>query len=111
MATPKQANLPQAAAPYLFLRITGAVLLVMLLISVWAKWYGQQVSLPRYCEDPQGSLQYLEKVIEEKRPAGDESRRPYIVAAKILFLLPRRSEEEQTAYLNRIRAYIQDTCR
>ncbi len=111
MATAKQANLPKPAAPYLFLRVTGAVLLIMLLISVWARWYGQQVSLPRYCENPQSTLQYLEKVIEEKRPAGDEARRPYIVAAKILFLLPRNSEEEQTAYLSRIRTYIQDTCR
>ncbi|MCF6211228.1 MAG: hypothetical protein L3J88_00270 [Gammaproteobacteria bacterium] len=111
MATPKQANLPQAAAPYLFLRITGAVLLVMLLISVWARWYGHQVSLPRYCENPQSTLQHLEKVIEEKRPAGDEARRPYIVAAKILFLLPRHLEEGQAAYLSRIRTYIQDTCR
>ncbi len=111
MAIPKQANLPQPAAPYLFLRVTGAVLLIMLLISVWARWYGQQVSLPRYCEDPQGTVQHLEKVLVEKRPAGDEARRPYIIAAKILFLLPRHPEEGQTAYLTRIRTHIQDTCR
>jgi len=111
MATPKQADLPQPAAPYLFLRITGAVLLIMLLISVWARWYGQQVSLPRYCENPQSTLQHLEKVLVDKRPAGDEARRPYIIAAKILFLLPRNPGEGQTAYLSRIRTYIQDTCR
>ncbi len=111
MATPKPANLPQAATPYFFLRVTGAVLVIMLLISVWARWYGQQVSLPRYCENPQGTLQYLEKVLVDKRPAGDEARRPYIVAAKILFLLPRRQGEGQVAYLDRIRTYIQDTCR
>ena len=111
MATPKQASIPQPPPPYLFLRVSGVVLLVMLLISLWARWYGQQVSLPRYCDDPQAAILHLEKVLSDKRPAGDEARRPYIVAAKILFLLPRDTNESQPAYLARVRTHIQDTCR
>ncbi len=109
--TPKPAALPPPAGPHLFLRVAGAVLLVMLLISLWARWYGQEVSLPRYCDDPQAAILYLEKVLSDKRPAGDEARRPYIVAAKILFLLPRNPAENQPAYLDRVRNHIQDTCR
>ncbi len=87
------------------------ILLVMLIISAWARWYGEQVSLPRYCENPQETLQHLEKVLRDKRPAGDEARRPYIIAAKIIFLLPRNGDETLQAYLDRIRVYIRDSCR
>jgi hypothetical protein len=111
MAMPQPANTPEPPPPYLFIRIGGVVLLVMLLISAWAQWYGRQVSLPRYCDDPQGTLQHLEKVLYEPRPAGDSTRRPYIIAAKLIFLLPRKSTETVPAYLTRVEAYIQDTCR
>ncbi len=96
---------------FLFLRITGMVLLVMLLISAWARSYSENVSLPRYCDDPHGALTHLEKVLREPRPAGDDSRRPYIIAAKLLFLLPREPEETESAYLARVRRHIEDTCR
>ena len=111
MAIPKHATVTKPPSPYLFLRITGVVLLAMLLISAWARWYGQQVSIPRYCEKPQSTLQHLEKVLREQHPAGDEPRRPYIIAAKLIFLLPRNSDEKLQAYLDRVRVYIQDTCR
>ncbi|MBE9540325.1 MAG: hypothetical protein IMF06_14675 [Proteobacteria bacterium] len=96
---------------FLFLRITGMVLLVMLLISAWARSYSENVSLPRYCDNPHSTLTHLEKVLHEPRPAGDDSRRPYIIAAKLLFLLPRELEETESAYLARVRRHIEDTCR
>ena len=107
MATPEQAKQPD---DWLFLRITGVVLLVMLLISAWARSYSEHVSLPRYCDDPQGALTHLEQVLREPRPAGDSSRRPYIIAAKLLFLLPREPEETESAYLSRVRQHIKDSC-
>jgi len=108
MAIPEQARQPDNL---LFLRITGVVLLVMLLISAWARSYSEHVSLPRYCDDPQSTLMYLEQVLHAPRPAGDGSRRPYIIAAKLLFLLPRKPEETESAYLARVRKHIGDTCR
>ncbi len=111
MKHPRQVNIKDPPPPYLFLRITGVVLLSMLLISAWARWYGQQVSIPRFCENPQSTLQHLEKVLREERPAGNEARRPYIIAAKLIFLLPRQSNEETPVYLDRVRTYIQDACR
>jgi len=93
------------------LRIVVVVLLTMLMISWWVSWYADQVSLPRYCEDPDGYLQRLERVMLEKRPAGDEARRGYIVAAKLLFLLPQQSGESVSDYLTRIQAHIKETCR
>lgn len=108
MAMTEQAKQP---SNLLFLRITGVVLLVMLLISAWARSYSEHVSLPRYCDNPQSALTHLEQVLREPRPAGDGSRRPYIIAAKLLFLLPREPEETESAYLIRVRRHIEDTCR
>ena len=108
MAMPEQARQPDNL---LFLRITGVVLLIMLLISAWARSYSEHVSLPRYCDNPQSTLTHLEQVIRAPRPAGDDSRRPYIIAAKLLFLLPREPEETESTYLSRVRKHIEDTCR
>jgi len=93
------------------LRIIVVVLLSTMMIPLWVNWYKDQVSLPRYCEDPQGYLLRLKRVMLEKRPAGEEARRSYIVAAKLLFLLPQQSEESVADYLTRIQTHIKETCR
>jgi len=53
----------------------------------------------------------LQRVLTEERPAGDDSRRPYLVAAKLLFLLPRRSDEAVSAYLDRVAQRVREQCR
>lgn len=107
MATEQAKN----ADNFLFLRITGVVLLVMLLISAWARSYSEHISLPRFCADPQSNLKHLEQVLREPRPAGDRSRRPYIIAAKLLFLIPREADETESDYLTRVKNHIEETCR
>lgn len=86
------------------------VLLLLLGIAGWANWYSSNVSLPRYCENPDQAMVYLEKVMNEKRPAGDEARRPYLIAAKILYLLPQHSDESSEQYLIRIREHLRWEC-
>ena len=79
-------------------------------LSQWISWYSEQVSLPRYCNNPKQALIYLEKVINEKEPAGNESRRPYLIAAKILYLVPRQSDEPLDVYLNRVHNRLLNEC-
>ena len=69
--------------------------------------------MPRYCEDPMQTLERVRQLMTEKTPAADdfESRRPFIVIAKLLFLIPRNSEEDEAAYLLRIRQYLEEQCR
>ena len=86
-------------------------LALMLGISVGVQWYAREVSAPRYCADRHGTLALLERIVTEPRPAGDEARRPYLVAAKLLFLVPRQSDETVRAYLYRVGAYIDHHCR
>jgi len=92
------------------LPIVAGTLASMLLISAAAQWYGRSVGLPRYCDDPDAALQRLQQVMHAPRPAGNDSRLPYIVSAKLLFLDPRRDKEREADYIHRLRGHIQQAC-
>lgn len=92
------------------LKIILPVAVILLLISNWIQWYSSEVSIPRYCQDPVQTIEYLKKVMIEDRPAGDNPRRPYLIVAKLLFLVPRQSNESIEIYLDRIKAYLQKIC-
>ena len=84
----------------------------MLFISQAIKWYSTSVTLPRYCEDPELALHHLEEIISKPEPAGDtrESRRPYIIAAKLIYLVPQKSNESIENYLHRVRTELSQRC-
>ena len=96
--------------PFSPLRVVVPVLAGLLSVSALAQWYARSVSLPRYCENPTRTLTHLERILAENRPAGDGSSRPYIVAAKLLFLVPRGADEGRGAYLDRVRRHLQGQC-
>ncbi len=85
------------------------VTIALLTISILSNWYAQQVTLPRYCDNPEQTLHLLQKILTEERPAGEEARRSYIIAAKLLFLVPRKSEETLPDYLDRVRQNLLQT--
>lgn len=87
-----------------------AVTAALLLVPLWSNWYADQVSLPRYCNNPELSLQQLEQVLREKQPAGDGARKPYIIVAKLLFLIPQNGNESIPAYLSRVRGILRAQC-
>ena len=93
------------------LPVIAVTLAVMLFITTAIDWYSNQVSLPRYCEDPQQALHYLEANLRQSEPAGDEPRKPYLIAAKLLFLIPQASGESITDYLNRVELELLQHCR
>ncbi len=93
------------------LRIVISVLLVMLLISFWVSWYTEEVSLSRYCNDPQQTLERLQDVLQNPRPAGDGSRFNHLVAAKLIYIIPRNSEESIANYLERVQIRLTRHCR
>jgi len=87
------------------------VAILLVAIALLARQYTVDVSLPRYCADPGRALEYLEQVITERRPAGDGARRPYLIAAKLLFLVPRQPDEPVAVYLDRVAIHIEGVCR
>lgn len=85
--------------------------LLLLAISLGSDWYADKVLLPRYCGNVPETVRLLEEVLTEERPAGTSSRIPYLIAAKITFLLPQRSSEDIPAYLQRVQLHFQRICR
>ncbi|MDP6967691.1 MAG: hypothetical protein QGG88_01095 [Gammaproteobacteria bacterium] len=92
------------------LRMVLFVAIGFILISAWTAWYSRSVSMPRYCDDPAAALDYLQQIISQPTPAGDKARRPYLIAAKLLYLVPRKSAEPLQDYLYRVRGHIEMQC-
>jgi hypothetical protein len=99
--------------PFRPLPLILTVLLTLLCITLANQWYASNVSMPRYCDEPERTLANVKRLLAEQKPAEDsfESRRPYIIAAKLLFLLPRDANESETAYLARIQKHLEFECR
>ncbi len=98
---------------------TGVRLVVVVLVALvaigaifrGAEWYADNVSMPRYCTDPAPTLERIERILTEARPAGDQTTRPYVVPAKLLYLVPRGQDESVPIYLARLRRHIDASCR
>jgi len=97
--------------PFKPVQLVAVVLVLLLGISLWLKWYTGTVSMPRYCQNPYETVQYLEKVLRDKNPAKDQSRRPYLIAAKLIYLIPQLSNESIEDYLQRVQIRIAEQCR
>ncbi len=103
---------PETNAPTRFnpLKIIIPVLLALLSISVMSQWYANNVSLPRYCKDPETALSALQVLIEEEPTIDNDQRRRYMVAAKLLFLHPMHTNENKSDYIMRIRGLMAQEC-
>ena len=101
----------QALPPFRPLRLVVVALLIMLAISSAAQWYSSSITLPRYCQDPAQTLVRVGKLLSERRPAGDGDRKPYIIAARLTFLIPRDPDEPLDGYLTRLQQHIDQQCR
>lgn len=110
LATPTQHDLEQGP-PFRPLRLVAVILVILLVISAAAQWYARSVTLPRYCDDPVRTLERVRRLLTEQRPAGDGDRKPYIVAARLTFLIPREGNEPLTAYLERLQRHLDRECR
>ncbi len=94
------------------LRFIFFILLIMLFISQAIQWYSTSVTLPRFCEDPELALHNLQQIISQRTPTGDtrEARRPYIIAAKLIYLIPQQSDETDQHYIQRVRTELSRMC-
>lgn len=101
---------PEKAAA--FRLAVGFAVVGMALVGVFraADWYGERVSMLRYCDDPAGTAALVSRVLAEPRPAGSGPLRRHVVAAKLLFLVPQRPGEDAQAYAARLRHRIEAGC-
>ncbi|HHI81744.1 MAG TPA: hypothetical protein ENJ99_01185 [Rhizobiales bacterium] len=87
--------------------VTAAVL--------WLTFYAAQKhaddsAVPRYCSDRAGVLARVEKILTSGKPVGNGSKRPYIIAAKLIFLVPQREGESVKDYIARLARHLDDVC-
>ncbi len=86
------------------------ILIIILFISQAIQWYSQSVTLPRFCEDPELAIHNLQEIITLRSPAGKQSRRPYIIAAKLIYLIPQQADESVQNYIHRVRRELNRRC-
>ncbi|MCU7847030.1 MAG: hypothetical protein KZQ89_03330 [Candidatus Thiodiazotropha sp. (ex Lucinoma kastoroae)] len=97
--------------PFRPVRLILVILLILLSISLLAQWYGMNITMPRYCQYPGDVIGRVQQVLNEKQPAGEGDRKPYIIAARLMFLVPRHSDETQDDYILRLQQHIDKQCR
>ena len=90
--------------------VFAVVSAVMLAIFTSAQWYADNAALPRYCDDPGGTITRIQRILTKAAPVGNAEKRPYIIAAKLIFLVPRQQGEELDAYLKRLSDHINRAC-
>jgi len=92
---------------FIVFAITGTV---MLFVFNSADWYAKNAALPRYCDNPQQAVEIVEEILTSETPGAGKERRPYIVAAKLIFLVPQEENEPMTGYMSRLRDKISQAC-
>ncbi len=92
------------------LRLITTIFIILILISFSATWYARQVSLPRYCDKNEQVTIYLTRILHKQLPEKDKSKRPYIIAAKLLFLVPQLANESIEDYIRRVQMHLMEQC-
>ncbi|HHI70295.1 MAG TPA: hypothetical protein ENJ91_04785 [Rhodobacteraceae bacterium] len=90
--------------------VFAATAAVMLFVFNGADWYANNAALPRYCDNPEKTVAIVEEIMTKDNPAEGKERRPYIIAAKLIFLVPRAEDEPMPTYLMRLRGRISESC-
>lgn len=88
--------------------VTTATLMLFIFNS--ADWYATNAALPRYCEKPVKTVEIVKEILTSPTPSEGKEKRPYIVAAKLIFLVPQSDSETLDDYLLRLRQRISEIC-
>jgi hypothetical protein len=92
------------------LKIIIPVLLALLSVSLMSQWYANNISFPRYCNNPEETLNALQVLLQDEPVIDNDQRRRYMIAAKILFLHPKDSNESESDYMLRLRHLMLTKC-
>ena len=92
------------------LAVFAVTAIVMLFIFHSADWYANNAALPRYCENPRQTVEIVREIISSDTPGEGKKRRPYIIAAKLIFLIPQEEDEPLETYTKRLRTRISQAC-
>jgi len=90
--------------------ITGVTLLIMA-VNHWAVYRTENELIMRMCPDREDVVSNLRAVLLNKvsNRAIRETRK-YMIAAKLLFIIPQQDAEQVDTYINRIRFHLKEKC-
>jgi len=82
------------------------------LVSVFAgaEQYAEKSTVPRFCTNPSDVLEKVKLILTKKEPVGQGSKRPFIIAAKLIFLIPQKDNESTTDYIERLQRHLDKIC-
>jgi len=83
---------------------------LMLFIFDRADWYATNAAMPRYCDKPVETVEIVREILTSPTPTEGKEKRPYIVAAKLIFLVPQTDAETLDDYLSRLQRRISEIC-
>jgi hypothetical protein len=96
--------------------IAGVVVFAVVAVGLFsifrfADWRAENESLTRYCDQPAEHVRIVGRILSESDPVpkGD-AKRPFIVAAKLIFLVPQREQETIENYLDRLQFELLRVC-
>jgi len=84
---------------------------VLWLVFGAAQQHADKTLVPRFCENPDEVIAKVELILTKKNPVGNSKKRPFIIAAKLIFLIPQMENEDVENYIARLRAHLDKTCR
>ena len=85
--------------------------IVMMFTFNMVEWYGEKNAIPRFCKEPDLHVALVREILTKSNPVGDQAKRPYIVAAKLIFLIPQKDGEDVDAYIFRLQQKLAVECR
>ena len=90
--------------------VFGVTALVLMLTFGAAEQYADRSAIPRYCADKSSVLERVHAILTKGEPVGEGAKRPFIVAAKLIFLVPQRDNETVSEYVERLQRHLDKVC-
>ena len=91
--------------------VFGVTAVVLMLAFGAAQQYADRSAIPRYCADKSNVLERVRLILTKDEPVGQSSKRPFIIAAKLIFLIPQQENETIADYLERLQRHLDKVCR
>jgi len=83
---------------------------VLITVFSAAERYANRTAIPRYCEDEAGVVNRIGIILTAENPIGEGPKKPFIIAAKLIFLVPQKEGEDVAPYLARLRRRLSNIC-
>lgn len=83
---------------------------LLLLVFARAEQHAEKSTIQRLCVDKAGVINRVNLTLTKPEPVGQASKRPFIIAAKLIFLVPQKDAETIPDYIARLTRHLDKVC-